>query len=225
MRRQLTTENHRREVGSLVRFPGGVAPRFGCLQENDCHLTLIPDFPLYWRPPFAQRKILIFILLTPAKRQEEEMERMTRKPNLFIGATLARAHDRAGGRRQWMLERSAVARGDRPCVEAPMFEVDPFWPKPLPNHWIMGSTIGVSVDSRDHVWVIHRRDHLRRANRDRRHTRPSGQRVLHPCTEHPRVRSGGQPGELLRRSGRRVRLADIEPRDLGRPQGQRLDRW
>ena len=41
-------------------------------------------------------------------------------------------------------------------VEAPLFEVDPFWPKPLPNHWILGSTIGVSVDSRDHVWIIHR---------------------------------------------------------------------
>jgi DNA-binding beta-propeller fold protein YncE len=39
---------------------------------------------------------------------------------------------------------------------APRFEVDPFWPKPLPNHWILGSTIGVSVDSRDHVWIIHR---------------------------------------------------------------------
>lgn len=41
-------------------------------------------------------------------------------------------------------------------VQVPMFEVDPLWPKPLPNHWLMGSTIGVSVDSRDHVYVIHR---------------------------------------------------------------------
>lgn len=41
---------------------------------------------------------------------------------------------------------------------APMFEVDPFWPKPLPNHWILGSTIGLAVDSRDHVYIIHRRD-------------------------------------------------------------------
>ncbi|MGB0408032.1 MAG: hypothetical protein ACPGC1_12145, partial [Pseudomonadales bacterium] len=40
---------------------------------------------------------------------------------------------------------------------APSFEVDPFWPKPLPNHWILGSAIGVAVDSRDHVYVIHRR--------------------------------------------------------------------
>ncbi|MDP2956928.1 MAG: hypothetical protein Q8N53_10955 [Longimicrobiales bacterium] len=39
---------------------------------------------------------------------------------------------------------------------APRFEVDPLWPKPLPNHWVLGSTIGVSVDSRDHVWIIHR---------------------------------------------------------------------
>ncbi len=41
-------------------------------------------------------------------------------------------------------------------VQAPMFEVDPFWPKPLPNHWVIGSTIGVAVDDQDHVWVIHR---------------------------------------------------------------------
>jgi DNA-binding beta-propeller fold protein YncE len=40
--------------------------------------------------------------------------------------------------------------------QAPIFEVDPFWPKPLPNHWVMGSTIGLSVDANDHVWVIHR---------------------------------------------------------------------
>jgi len=41
-------------------------------------------------------------------------------------------------------------------VQAPYFEVDPYWPKPLPNHWVVGSTIGVSVDSQDHVWIIHR---------------------------------------------------------------------
>jgi hypothetical protein len=39
---------------------------------------------------------------------------------------------------------------------APMFEVDPFWPKPLPNHWVSGSTIGLSVDAQDNVWTIHR---------------------------------------------------------------------
>jgi hypothetical protein len=42
------------------------------------------------------------------------------------------------------------------AVMAPMFEVDPLWPQNLPNHWLMGSTIGVDVDSRDHIWVVHR---------------------------------------------------------------------
>lgn len=40
--------------------------------------------------------------------------------------------------------------------EAPRFEVDPFWPKPLPNQWVIGAVIGVAVDARDHVWVLHR---------------------------------------------------------------------
>src|SRR5262245_31222673 len=40
--------------------------------------------------------------------------------------------------------------------KVPMFEVDAFWPKPLPNHWVTGSTIGLSVDSHDNVWTIHR---------------------------------------------------------------------
>ena len=48
-----------------------------------------------------------------------------------------------------------AAQGAKP-KQAPIFEVDPFWPKPLPNHWVMGSTIGLSVDAQDHVWVIHR---------------------------------------------------------------------
>jgi hypothetical protein len=49
---------------------------------------------------------------------------------------------------------------DKPvaATTAPAFQVDPFWPQPLPNHWVLGSAIGVGVDSRDHVFVIHRRN-------------------------------------------------------------------
>lgn len=50
-------------------------------------------------------------------------------------------------------DRIAAASG---AVEAPVFEVDPFWPQPLPNHWVLGAVVGVGVDSRDHVFVIHR---------------------------------------------------------------------
>src|SRR3954468_7823797 len=48
------------------------------------------------------------------------------------------------------------ARVEAAAVQAPRFEVDPLWPKPLPNKWILGQTIGVSVDAQDRVWIIHR---------------------------------------------------------------------
>src|SRR6185295_9759918 len=54
-----------------------------------------------------------------------------------------------GARRQ-SLNAQSTAR------QAPIFEVDPLWPKPLPNHWVTGSTIGLSVDTQDRVWTIHR---------------------------------------------------------------------
>ena len=39
---------------------------------------------------------------------------------------------------------------------APKMLVDPFWPQPLPNKWILGATIGIAIDSRDHVYIVHR---------------------------------------------------------------------
>src|SRR4026209_361804 len=36
------------------------------------------------------------------------------------------------------------------------FQVDPLWPKPLPNHWLLGSVTGVAVDAQDHIWIVHR---------------------------------------------------------------------
>ena len=55
-----------------------------------------------------------------------------------------------------VLRQAVEAQENGGTVRAPRFEVDPFWPKPLPNHWILGSAIGVWVDERDHVWIIHR---------------------------------------------------------------------
>lgn len=48
------------------------------------------------------------------------------------------------------------AEAQREMVQAPMFEVDPLWPKPLPNGWLLGMAIGVWVDEQDNVWIIHR---------------------------------------------------------------------
>ena len=54
-----------------------------------------------------------------------------------------------------LLQKAARAEGAT-ALPAPSFEVDPFWPKPLPNHWLLGAAIGVAVDGRDHVWIVHR---------------------------------------------------------------------
>ncbi len=51
---------------------------------------------------------------------------------------------------------SAAMQGQtRGGPQAPKFQADPMWPKPLPNHWILGSVTGVAVDSKDHVWIVH----------------------------------------------------------------------
>jgi hypothetical protein len=79
------------------------------------------------------------------------MRNLIRSRNLLIGtgfalliAVLAVA--------QFAFQSKAVAQGNM----APKFEVDPYWPKPLPNHWVMGMAIGVWVDSNDHIWMVHR---------------------------------------------------------------------
>jgi DNA-binding beta-propeller fold protein YncE len=55
-----------------------------------------------------------------------------------------------------VLQHAVAAQNGGGTVRAPRFEVDPFWPKPLPNHWLLGAAIGVWVDERDHIWIIHR---------------------------------------------------------------------
>jgi DNA-binding beta-propeller fold protein YncE len=79
---------------------------------------------------------------------------MKRTRNLIVGSALLVLL--AGlGVAQHLLEKTAAAQA-KTGVQAPRFEVDPMWPKPLPNHWVMGNVIGVGVDSQDHVYIIHR---------------------------------------------------------------------
>ena len=40
-------------------------------------------------------------------------------------------------------------------LRAPTFQVDPAWPA-IPNDWVLGEVSSISVDSRDHIWVLHR---------------------------------------------------------------------
>jgi hypothetical protein len=38
----------------------------------------------------------------------------------------------------------------------PQFQVDPYWPKPLPNNWMLGQVSGLFVDPQDHIWIANR---------------------------------------------------------------------
>jgi DNA-binding beta-propeller fold protein YncE len=38
----------------------------------------------------------------------------------------------------------------------PRYQVDPHWPKPLPNQWAIGQIAGLHVDEKDQLWVLHR---------------------------------------------------------------------
>jgi DNA-binding beta-propeller fold protein YncE len=76
------------------------------------------------------------------------------KRNVILGSVLV-ALVIALGVASCAMERSADG-AETAAATVPVFEVDPLWPKPLPNHWILGSAIGVGVDSKDHVLIIHR---------------------------------------------------------------------
>jgi hypothetical protein len=48
------------------------------------------------------------------------------------------------------------AQSRQQAGDAPKFELDPFWPKPLPNNWVTGELGGVCVDAQDHVFIVTR---------------------------------------------------------------------
>ncbi|PYU23693.1 MAG: hypothetical protein DMG30_10760 [Acidobacteria bacterium] len=100
------------------------------------------------------------------------------------------------------LEIGSVVLGKRAALEAagaqaPMFEVDPFWPKPLPNHWLIGMTIGVSVDAQDHVWIVHRQGSLEPGEKHATTNPP----IAQCCAPAPPVLEFDQAGNLLRHWG------------------------
>jgi DNA-binding beta-propeller fold protein YncE len=81
------------------------------------------------------------------------MLEFVRRRNFAYGATLAASVIvLAGG----IVTLQNVATAQQNMVDVPMFEVDPLWPKPIPNEGLFGNVIGVSVDAQDNIWVTHR---------------------------------------------------------------------
>src|SRR3954462_6384512 len=116
------------------------------------------------------------------------------KRNLLIGSTLV-ALLVSLGIGQSVLERRAEAQAKGQKIQVPRFEVDPTFPKPLPNGWYQGMSIGVGVDANDHVWIVHRPDTVNALEA------AADAKTGTCCAKAPPILEFGQDGTLLRHWG------------------------
>jgi len=122
------------------------------------------------------------------------MAHLTGQRDFYIGAVLL-ALVITMGITATVLDRTAEAQGQ--STQAPRFEVDPFWPKPMPHNWVLGNTIGAWVDDQDHLWVIHRTDTLTGNENGAVRNPPTGE----CCAPAPPVLEFDMEGNLLRHWG------------------------
>src|SRR3954465_6071315 len=81
--------------------------------------------------------------------------------------------------------------------EIPQFQVDPFWPKPLPNNWILGQVAGIATDKYDRIWVVQRPLTLTARERAAEQSPPEAK----CCAAAPPVLVFDTSGNLLRHWG------------------------
>jgi hypothetical protein len=79
----------------------------------------------------------------------------------------------------------------------PSFRVDAAWPKPLPNHWILGQVSGIATDGDNHVWVLQRPASLTEDERGATLNPPQSS----CCAPAPSVLEFDAAGTLLRSWG------------------------
>ena len=89
------------------------------------------------------------------------------------------------------MQRGAAPQG---AAGGPQFVVDPFWPKPLKGNWIVGQIAGLHVDTRDHVWILHRPNTLLP---DEKIAKP-GETSTRCCTAAPAVIEFDPEGNYVR---------------------------
>ena len=65
----------------------------------------------------------------------------------------------------WWSDHDATQTRAQVADATPVFEVDPAWPKPLPNNWTVGPVSGIATDARDHIWIVQRGELVKEAGR------------------------------------------------------------
>jgi hypothetical protein len=124
------------------------------------------------------------------------MERSARRRNVTVAACLTVLAASLGTTA--VARRGAATQDRSAAAQAPMFEVDPLWPKPLPNHWVLGSIGGIGIDEQDHIWILNRGSRTLAANFKQLEMRPPWAMC---CASAPAVLEFDQAGNLLRRWG------------------------
>ncbi len=83
------------------------------------------------------------------------------------------------------------------CAQSPAFRVDPYWPRPLPNNWLIGQIGGISVDAQDNIWVFQRPRSLTDDEKGGTLTPPRSK----CCAPAPSVLVFNQSGDLVKSWG------------------------
>lgn len=89
------------------------------------------------------------------------------------------------------IEGATVASG------GPRYAVDPTWPQPLPNNWILGQVAGIATAHDNTIWVFHRPASLTEDERGATLT-PKRSKC---CVAAPPVLQFDRHGKLLRAWG------------------------
>ncbi len=114
--------------------------------------------------------------------------------SLVLGGTFLTCVSALGVAQGAARPKATQPRATQPAVMAPVFEVDPMWPKPMPNHWILGSAVGLAVDKSDHVFVLNLTDSFNARTESGSGTNPPTGEC---CTPAPNVLEFDTAGDLV----------------------------
>jgi 6-phosphogluconolactonase (cycloisomerase 2 family) len=124
------------------------------------------------------------------------------KRNLLIGGTFVVALIGLGVTER-ALEQTAQAQAK--SGQVPVFEVDPFWPRAM-NNMVFGQTIGLGIDEKDQVWIIHRgndptnldgTEYATPPANPKEYYRPGNNKVSECCDPAPPVVAFDQAGNVV----------------------------
>ena len=90
------------------------------------------------------------------------------------------------------------AKADAP----PAFQPEPFWPKPLPENWILGQVAGIATAPNGNIWILHRPASLVDDEKGAQKNPPEIQMLQGGASRHG-VRHRRQSAAPLGRPGRR----------------------